>query len=218
MAKKRTRSKKAAAPQVPAPPAPPTPTDASPLIAKQPEPTTAFVPPPESLAVPVYEIDIEKHFASPSLAAAQDQVIAEAGRRAAERVALPAAPRRASSPLLAGALSVWLVVAALLLIRPAIVQGPVDHPWSPKPENAEASLRYGLWLADGRVQEFLRSRGRMPSFLAEAGVADTSLALVVELRTQYRLEGRDGPLELELASSMAADSFLGASRDQLRGK
>jgi hypothetical protein len=117
---------------------------------------------------------------------------------------------------LAAALGSWLVVAWLLLVTPAVARGPEGQRWQPATAEREASLRYGLWLAHDRVEGFRRDHGRLPSFLAEAGVQDSSLTLVVEGERDYTIEGRDGPLRLGFSSAMAADSFLGSSLRQLR--
>lgn len=221
MPKKGPRSKKASAPKIKRH-APPADNDAAPptlAIAEElPPPPPALPPPLREEEVPVYEIDVEKHFASPSLSEAQELVRAQAERRATERASPPVASPRVSSPLLASAVAAWIVVAGLLLLQPPIARGPADQPWAPPPQNIEASLRYGLWLAQGRVEHFLRTRGRMPSFLAEAGIDDLTLTLVVVRGTEYRLEGRAGELVLELSSEMSADSMLGASRAQLQGR
>lgn len=153
---------------------------------------------------------------SPALADAMGEVLAESQRRVVEAV-VPA-PARAPSAWVAAALGIWIVAAGLLLLRPAMVRGPVDQFWRPEPAVAEASLRYGVWLAHQRVAVFQRDKGRLPSFLAEAGVADSSLVLTVEGERRYTVEGRQGPLTLRLNSGMAADSFLGMSLVRLRAR
>ncbi|MDX2261911.1 MAG: hypothetical protein SFU84_09480 [Gemmatimonadales bacterium] len=154
---------------------------------------------------------------SPALAEAMGAVLKESARRIAVAEAPPPAPS-VPSGWLAAALGTWLVVAWLLLATPAIARGPMDRPWQAPVAEREASLRYGLWLARDRVDGFRRENGRLPSFLAEAGVLDTSLTLVVEGERNFTLEGRDGPMRLSLASAMAADSFLGSSLRLLRGE
>lgn len=154
---------------------------------------------------------------SPTLAEAMGAVFAESARRVAVAQAPPVAPS-VPSGWLAAALGSWLVVAWLLLATPAIARGPEGRPWQPVAAQREASLRYGLWLARDRVEGFRRDHGRLPSFLAEAGVPDTSLTLVVEGERNYTLEGRDGPLLVSFGSTMAADSFLGSSLRMLRGE
>ena len=154
---------------------------------------------------------------SPALAEAMGAVLKESARRIAVAEA-PPPPPSVPSGWLAAALGTWLVVAWLWLATPAIARGPMDRPWQATVTEREASLRYGLWLARDRVDGFRRQNGRLPSFLAEAGVADTSLSLVVEGERNYILEGRDGPMRLRLGSAMAADSFLGSSLRLLRGE
>jgi hypothetical protein len=179
---------------------------------------SASLPVSTVVEAPHYEIDVDAHFASASLTEAQEQVRAQAERRAAARAELPPPPPRVSSGLLASALASWLVVAALLLLRPSVVRGPTDHPWEPSPSVSEASLRYGLWLAQGHVEAFVRTNQRMPSFRAEAGVEDRSITLTIEQGRSYHLDGTQGALQLRLTSTMAADSFLGSSLTQLRSE
>jgi len=154
---------------------------------------------------------------SPALAQAMGAVLKESARRIAVEEAPPPAPT-VPSGWLASALGAWLVLAWLLVATPAIARGPEDRPWQATVAQREASLRYGLWLARDRVDGFHRAEGRLPSFLAEAGVTDTSFTLVIEGERQYTLEGRDGPMRLSLESTMAADSFLGSSLTLLRGE
>jgi hypothetical protein len=160
---------------------------------------------------------VEPIVPSPALAEAMGAVLKESARRIAVEEAPPPAPT-VPSGWLAAALGTWLVVAWLLVATPAIARGPEDRPWQPTVAQREASLRYGLWLARDRVEGFRREHGRLPSFLAEAGVADPSVTLLVEGERQYTLEGRDGPMRLSLESTMAADSFLGSSLTLLRGE
>lgn len=157
---------------------------------------------------------------SSTLSDALGEVVAQSRRRAAAE-SMPAglvlASRRpVPTPWLLAALGGWLVVGWLLLAPPAIARGPDDRAWAPAPALAEASLRYGLWLARARVDARLRTEGRVPPRLADVGVVDTSLTLVVTGQRTYRIEGRQGPLRLALASTMAADSFLGSGLEQLR--
>ena len=157
---------------------------------------------------------------SPLLADALSAVVTRAAEQQA-RDAVAQDPRvkpRQSVPSgwLSAALAGWLLVAFVLLAPPAIARGPADRPWQPPRDAAEASLRYGLWLARGRVDALVLAEGRVPPRLGDVGVVDTSLTLVVTGRRAFRIEGRQGALRLSLSSSMAADSFLGASLETLR--
>lgn len=154
---------------------------------------------------------------SPALAHAMGAVLKESARRVAIEEA-PPPPPVVPSAWLAAALSSWLMVVWLLLATPAVARGPEDRPWQAATAQREASLRYGLWLAHDRVEGFRRDHGRLPSFLAEAGVQDSGLTLVVQGERAYTIEGRDGPMRLSLGSTMAADSFLGSSLRLLRGQ
>lgn len=155
---------------------------------------------------------------STTLADAMGEVWAETERRVVAAEAPPPPPAGAPTAWVAAALGGWIVAAGLLLFRPAFTRGPVDQPWQPEPAVAEASLRYGIWLAQHRVADFQRDKGRLPSFLAEAGVADPSLILKAEGERRYTVEGRQGDLFLQLSSAMAADSFLGTSLVSLRAR
>jgi hypothetical protein len=154
---------------------------------------------------------------SARLSEALDAVMAESVRRVAVATEVaPPVPMRVPSHWLAAALGSWLVFAALLVLRPAIAQGPVDHPWQPDRGMTEASLRYGMWLARGRIEGFTSVSGRLPSFIGEAGVTDTALVLVVTGEREYHVEGRSGQVQLRLERAMNADSFLGESLSALR--
>lgn len=148
------------------------------------------------------------------------QVQAEVLEQLEEQAAaatIPESPLTASSAWLAAAMLSWLVVASLLVFRPAVASGPINHPYTPPTVQREASLRYGIWLANASVQRFLSEQHRLPSFLAEAGVMDTTIAMRVTGETSYVLEGNDGEIALTLPSASAADSFLGESVRELRG-
>jgi|CXWL01.1.fsa_nt_gi hypothetical protein len=157
---------------------------------------------------------------SSTLSDALEAVVAQSQHRASIEAVAGSGGRPLRQPVpsgwLAAALGGWGVVALLQVTQPAAVRGPEDRPWTPAPSLADASLRYGLWLADARVEAFLEANGRLPSFLEETGLADSSLTLTATGERTYRLEGRQGTLRLELSSGMAADSFLGASLETLR--
>ncbi|MBL0177985.1 MAG: hypothetical protein IPP98_02520 [Gemmatimonadetes bacterium] len=157
---------------------------------------------------------------SPLLADALSAVVTRAADQQARDAVIhdPRVKPRQSVPSgwLAAALGGWLLVAYFLLAPPAIARGPADRPWQPPPAAADASLRYGLWLARGRVDALLLAEGRVPPRLGDVGVMDTSLTLVVTGPRAFRIDGRQGALRRSLSSTMAADSFLGASLETLR--
>jgi hypothetical protein len=80
----------------------------------------------------------------------------------------------------------------------------------------EPSLRYGIWLAEQRVVTFTQREGRLPSFLAEAGMLDSTIVLEVTGERSYRLHGRAAGHAVVFTSGMSVDSFLGESVEQLR--
>lgn len=116
---------------------------------------------------------------------------------------------------LAAALLSWVLVALALLFPPALLRSPAAVPFAPAAASAEASLRYGLWLARHRVDDFAARAGRLPSFLGETGTDDGSITLTVTGERSYELQGRAGALQLTLTGRMAADSFVGGSRARL---
>lgn len=118
---------------------------------------------------------------------------------------------------LAAAFITWLVVALLLLASPEVARGPVSHPFLETPARREASLRYGVYLADLAVQRFLGAHGRLPSFPAEAGISDSSIQMQVTGERSYVLDGVEGEARVMLASDASARDFLGTSYEQLTG-
>lgn len=153
-----------------------------------------------------------------ALDAARRAVLEREERRKAERRSgLDRRRRPLADPAWLAAASVsWLAVFLVLLSPPGFLRPPEPRPYRPPDDAIEASLRYGLWLADHRVREFLSRHGRLPSFLGETGAGDRAITMDVTGERSYRLVGRVGELELVLTDAMAADSFLGASVEALR--
>jgi hypothetical protein len=135
-------------------------------------------------------------------------------RRHAGRQARPVRPIPNPAWLAAASFS-WVLVVMALLFPPAILRAPTPVPFAPGAANAEASLRYGMWLARHRVDDFAARAGRLPSFLGETGMRDASITLMVTGERSYELRGRDGTMALALTRRMSADSFVGESRAQL---
>ncbi len=140
-----------------------------------------------------------------------------AERRHASRQARPVRPVPDPGWLAAAAIS-WVLVVMALLFPPAFLRSPAPAPFAPEAVNAEASLRYGMWLARHRVDDFAARAGRLPSFLGETGTRDASITLTVTGERSYELRGRDGAMELALTGRMAADSFVGGSLARLAGR
>jgi hypothetical protein len=150
------------------------------------------------------------------LADAHAAVLArEAERKRALRELPPPRPR-AESVWVAAASASWLLVALTLLSPPAFLSGASPRPFAPVPSLVEPSLRYGVWLAQQRVVSFTQREGRLPSFLAEAGMLDSTIVLEVTGELSYRLHGRAAGHEVVFTSGMSVDSFLGGSVEQLR--
>jgi hypothetical protein len=152
------------------------------------------------------------------LADAHAAVLAREAERKRVLRELPPPKPRAQRGWVAMASAAWLLVALALISPPAFLSGPTARPSQPEPALVEPSLRYGVWLAQHRVASFARREGRLPSFLAEAGIQDSSLALEVTGETTYRIRARAGDVVVEFASGMAIDSFLGQSVARLRGE
>lgn len=156
----------------------------------------------------------------PALAAAHRAVLEREERRRADRRSgldrRLRAPAAVDQTWFAAAAAGWLVVFLVLLTPPAFLRPPAPAPYRPPEGALEASLRYGLWLADHRVGDFVAREGRLPSFLAESGSGDPAITMEVTGERSYRLVGRAGELELVLTDRMAADSFLGSSLAVLR--
>lgn len=150
------------------------------------------------------------------LAEAHAAVLArEAARRQAAAELAPPKPR-ADTGWLAAAAIAWLVVMLVWLAPPRFLQGAQPRPFLPAPAQAEASLRYGIWLARHRVAAFTRAEGRLPSFLGEVDVIDPEITLEATGESSYRLVGRLGDRALRYESAMSVDSFLGESMRVLR--
>lgn len=152
------------------------------------------------------------------LAEAHAAVLArdEARKRAARE--LPAGKPRAQAGWVAAASTAWLVVALALLSPPAILRGGVAQPFAPAEEQAESSMRYGIWLAEQRVSTFLQREGRLPSFLGEAGMQDSTIHFEITGERTYRLRAEVGAREIVFVSGMPVDAFLGSSLEQLRSR
>jgi hypothetical protein len=140
-----------------------------------------------------------------------------AERRQASRQARPVRPVPDPGWLAAASIS-WVLVVMALLFPPAFLRSPAPAPFAPEAVSAEASLRYGMWLARHRVDDFASRAGRLPSFLGETGTRDASITLTVTGEHSYELRGRDGAMELVLTGRMAADSFVGGSLARLTGR
>ncbi len=153
---------------------------------------------------------------SAALSEAVGAVVEESARRLRDVDAREPAPRPLDAGWLAAALGSWGLVAGLLLLQPPVASGPPHQPWVPAPALAEASVRYGLWLAHHRIEAFRAGQNRLPVSLAEAGVVDTSLRMSSLTRDDYAVAGQQGKVVLLLTSGMAPDSFLGRSLARLR--
>lgn len=142
-------------------------------------------------------------------------LVREAERRRALRELPPPKPRAQAGWVAAASLA-WVLVALAVIAPPAALRGAMPRPFEPAPALVEPSLRYGIWLAEHRVTAFARREGRLPSFLAEAGMQDSSIALEVTGERSYRLVGTTRDRTVSFESGMSADSFVGESVTLLR--
>ena len=139
----------------------------------------------------------------PALEAARKAVVAREERRKEERRSgRDRRQRPLAEPMWRAAASAsWLVVFLILLTPPAFLRAPAPRPYRPPAEATEASLRFGLWLANHRIELFLAGQGRLPSFLGETGAGDPAITM-----------------ELVLTDATAAEAFLGNSLTMLSGE
>ncbi len=167
--------------------------------APRPEETPAPSPPP---------VDVATFAPGDALAAARDAVL----QRRAPLAPEPAPPALARGWLAVALLS-WGVVVVTFLAPPAALQSPAGTPYGAPAGLQDASLRYGLWLANGAVARFVAREGRLPSFPGEAGITDPAIELEVTGGRSWTLHAPGGVL---LTSAMPADAFLGGSVGALR--
>ncbi len=145
-----------------------------------------------------------------TLAAARDAVLT----RHDDAPAVPSPPQTFARGWLLITISAWVLVVASLGEGIAAFQPtPPDAPYIPPAGMEEASRRYGLWLAQGRVAAFLEREHRPPSFLAEAGVHDAMLDYRVTGEAAWELGA--GP-ELQVTERTPMASILGRSLTELR--
>ena len=132
-------------------------------------------------------------------------------RAKASAISTPAPSAPLSRGWLAAAVVSWAAFAWALLLPPAFSRPEPNRSFEPPAELREPSLRYGLWLADRRVQTFIQRNARAPSHLTEAGVIDPQLRIESKGDRSYELVAHDGAITLRLSNMMAADSFLGSA-------
>lgn len=150
------------------------------------------------------------------LADAHAAVLAREAERRRALQELPPPKPRAPAGWVATAAAAWLLVALAIIAPPAALRGATARPFTPPVSQLEPSLRYGIWLAHHHVAAFARREGRLPSFLAEAGVRDSAIVLEVTGERTYRLIAGSGEQALRFDSAMSVDSFLGGSMSRLR--
>jgi hypothetical protein len=156
--------------------------------------------------------------ASEALRSIVDEVVARAERVSIERAlppSVPIVPRPPAGWLAAAAFS-WLLVLLSLVRPPAVLEGPRPVTYAPPPALVEASDRYALWLAAGRIERFLAREGRLPSFLGETGFEDARVQYRVTGESTWMLELSAGGSARQLAAGTSRDELLGDALDQLQ--
>lgn len=94
-----------------------------------------------------------------------------------------------------------------LVARPAAVFAP-GTPAPLSPAAAEERARVALYLERSRIEDYRRTRGRLPRSLADAGAVEAGVSYR-RTDTGYLLEATPGRITLQLTDRMNSDSFLG---------
>ena len=118
---------------------------------------------------------------------------------------------------IAAAAGMWCVLAWLVVAPPQFARYPTSGDFMAPGNVRGASLRFGAWLAANRVERFRADRHRLPESLAEVAIEDRALRFQRFPGDSWMIRAIEGGTLLTLTSSMARDSFLGESLEQLRG-
>ncbi len=132
------------------------------------------------------------------------------------RAAIEAARRREASrvPTLLMVVVGWSVLAWMWIAKPALIFNVAETPVH-TPQQVEATARFALFLEKSRVENYLKTHGRLPAQLSEAGPVEAGV-VYQRAGTGYVLSREANGVPLRLTSSMNADSFLGNSLQVLR--
>lgn len=145
----------------------------------------------------------------------RDAVARQQAKHASEQEAAIRPIKRNQGILVGVLLASWALIGWIWIARPALIFGPPAESLEPSPAWREASLRFGLTLQRGRIEEYTVQNGRLPATLEDAGEVEDGIAWE-RGDSSYTLTGTDGDLQLVLTDRMAVDSFLGNSLDVLR--
>jgi len=149
--------------------------------------------------------------------AVRDAVARQQAKNATEQEAALRPIKRNQGILVAVLLASWALIGWIWIARPPLIFGPAPEDLAPSPAWREASLRFGLTLQRGRIEEYRAQNGRLPPTLEDAGEVEEGITWE-RADSTFTLTGTDGDLRLVLTDRMAADSFLGNSLDILRVK
>jgi hypothetical protein len=147
--------------------------------------------------------------------AVRDAVARQQAKHATEQEAALRPVKRSQGVLIGILLASWAAMGWIWIARPAFVFGPTEGTRATTAEWREASLRFGLTLERGRIEQFVEETGRLPGTLEAAGEVEEGITWQ-RADSSYTLTGTDGDLILQLTDRMDADSFLGNSLDMLR--
>lgn len=97
-----------------------------------------------------------------------------------------------------------------------MLEGPRPVAYQPPATLEEASDRFALWLASGRIERFIARNGRLPSFLGETGFDDVRVQYTVTGERGWTLEIVGAADRLRLASGEDRAALLGDALDRLQ--
>jgi hypothetical protein len=176
-------------------------------------PSRGMHPKTDDADAPTGDVELEDR-----LADAHAAVLAREVERKRAHDELPPRKPRAEARWVAAASMAWLLVALTLISPPQFLRGAQPRPFELPAALAEPSMRYGVWLAQHRVAGFAKREGRLPSFLGEAGMHDSTITYAVTGESSYRLSVTLGDRTVQFVSGMSADSFVGTSIRQLQAE
>lgn len=149
----------------------------------------------------------------PETSRMKHELLAAAEAAVSDRSVTPEAPRRPpahrSRLVVGGVILIALLGTYISVLRPEWVF--TATPVVESPQIVEASLRLAMVRERQRVEEFVRTRGRLPATLAEAGGTLAGAGLVAGPERSFLLTAPLGGDTLELRSTDQLEPFLGNS-------
>lgn len=151
-----------------------------------------------------------------ALGRAYRRVVAREGARQVGQTPAPQSLGRPSPTWLGLAVVSWMLLIIAVIVPFGPFVGATARPYRAPPGLEAASIRYGMWLAAGRIQQFSLSQHRPPRSLNEIGMADLAFIYRATSDGEWQLTGRAAETALILNSAMSRDEFLGDALDRLR--